>query len=311
VNTPTLHLRDTASLKLHPLQIAIPVPDKSSEAWRTFVCSVKEKGILQPLLVTEAGAIMDGGWRWRAATEAALPKVPVMVRDGKEAERIIFDSLLNRKQFSRGTAAFVLLRVKPDLVADAALRRTQNLRGQPNGNGCSSVSLSEQASLWGISERTLVDAVRVFKLFRDQPDLQAKYEPLLLAGEYSLAGIIQEATTSAKAEPASRPKPASRGKATQLRKSKRGRDLPKSGMQLFGEAFDKLSSALFQWHRFAPENRTKILSTWRHFVQVSLPPEFREALLPLEPITAPNNPDTFVTDRSLAPSTAAGADPTH
>lgn len=54
--------------------------------------SIKQYGILQPLVVTPHGqgkyAIVAGERRWRAAQLAGEPKVPVIVRSTKELERL-------------------------------------------------------------------------------------------------------------------------------------------------------------------------------------------------------------------------------
>jgi ParB family chromosome partitioning protein len=56
-----------------------------------LVESVKEKGILQPILVspTEGGTyeIIAGERRWRAAQRAGLKEIPVVIKSGSEGER--------------------------------------------------------------------------------------------------------------------------------------------------------------------------------------------------------------------------------
>jgi len=51
--------------------------------------SMKEQGVVQPLVVRRVGArfqIIAGERRWRAAKQAGLAKVPVVVRDANDAE---------------------------------------------------------------------------------------------------------------------------------------------------------------------------------------------------------------------------------
>jgi ParB family chromosome partitioning protein len=56
-----------------------------------LVSSIREKGILQPILVspTEGGTyeIIAGERRWRAAQQAGLKEVPVVIKSGTESER--------------------------------------------------------------------------------------------------------------------------------------------------------------------------------------------------------------------------------
>lgn len=75
----------------------IPSPDQprttfDEEALRQLAQSIKQYGILQPLIVTPHGAgryaIVAGERRWRAAQLAGETKVPVIVRTTKELERL-------------------------------------------------------------------------------------------------------------------------------------------------------------------------------------------------------------------------------
>lgn len=54
-----------------------------------LVASIKEKGVLQPLIVRKAGdeyEIVAGERRWRAAQQAQLHELPVLVRDFSDTE---------------------------------------------------------------------------------------------------------------------------------------------------------------------------------------------------------------------------------
>jgi len=63
----------------------------SEEALADLVASIKQKGILQPILVTptEGGTyeIIAGERRWRAAQRAGLKEIPVVIKSGSEMER--------------------------------------------------------------------------------------------------------------------------------------------------------------------------------------------------------------------------------
>jgi len=54
-------------------------------ALRELAASIKEKGILQPIIVTRTGdgtfRIVAGERRWRAASLAGLKKIPAMIKD--------------------------------------------------------------------------------------------------------------------------------------------------------------------------------------------------------------------------------------
>ncbi len=74
----------------------IPNPDQprqtfEKEALEQLAASIKNHGILQPLVVTPHGkqyTIVAGERRWRAAQLAGLTKVPALVRTLKELERL-------------------------------------------------------------------------------------------------------------------------------------------------------------------------------------------------------------------------------
>ncbi len=62
-----------------------------SSALSELAASIKERGVLQPILVTPAEngsyEIIAGERRWRAAQEAGLSEIPAVVRTGSENER--------------------------------------------------------------------------------------------------------------------------------------------------------------------------------------------------------------------------------
>ncbi|WP_109465462.1 ParB/RepB/Spo0J family partition protein [Albibacillus kandeliae] len=78
-----------------PIERVVPNPDQprrrfSKEALDELASSVKEKGIIQPLIVREVAGgnfeIVAGERRWRAAQQAQLHEVPVIVRDFDDTE---------------------------------------------------------------------------------------------------------------------------------------------------------------------------------------------------------------------------------
>ena len=74
--------------KLSP-SIYQPRQDFNEEALDALVASVKEKGVLQPLLVRKNGnkyEIIAGERRWRAAKQAGLDSVPVIEKDFSNKE---------------------------------------------------------------------------------------------------------------------------------------------------------------------------------------------------------------------------------
>ncbi len=91
---------EQASEKPRPAEQSVPIekvqpnPDQprqafAKEALDELAASIKEKGIIQPLIVRKKGdgfEIVAGERRWRAAQQAQLHEVPVIVRDFTDTE---------------------------------------------------------------------------------------------------------------------------------------------------------------------------------------------------------------------------------
>ncbi|MEP1588232.1 MAG: ParB/RepB/Spo0J family partition protein [Tateyamaria sp.] len=89
---------DTTTDRLSDQQIPIerirPNPDQPRKRFESaplddLVASIKEKGVLQPLIVRPVGdefEIVAGERRWRAAQQAQLHSLPVIVRDFTDTE---------------------------------------------------------------------------------------------------------------------------------------------------------------------------------------------------------------------------------
>src|SRR5688572_6608258 len=92
----SLLLDDNERIQKIPTGELVANPDQprqhfDDEALRQLAESIKQYGIVQPLVVTpfEKGyAIVAGERRWRAAKLAGLPKVPVIVRTVKQLENL-------------------------------------------------------------------------------------------------------------------------------------------------------------------------------------------------------------------------------
>jgi ParB family transcriptional regulator, chromosome partitioning protein len=77
-----------------PIESLAPNPDQprrdfDPDALQELAASIREKGVIQPLIVRPRGAgyeIVAGERRWRAAQLAQLHEVPVLVRDLSDAE---------------------------------------------------------------------------------------------------------------------------------------------------------------------------------------------------------------------------------
>ncbi len=78
--------------RLVPIEDLLPNPNQPRQSvgdLSELVASVREKGVLEPILVRPLGGrfqIIAGERRYRAATEAGLVEVPCVVREADDAE---------------------------------------------------------------------------------------------------------------------------------------------------------------------------------------------------------------------------------
>src|SRR5712671_4860693 len=82
--------------RVHQIDLATIVPsalqprkDFGREALQELIDSIRQHGIIQPLIVRQVGArfeLIAGERRWRAAQEAGLTQVPVIIRSASDME---------------------------------------------------------------------------------------------------------------------------------------------------------------------------------------------------------------------------------
>ena len=81
-----MHQINLTTIVPSPLQ---PRKDFAREALQELVDSIRQHGIIQPLIVREAGArfeLIAGERRWRAAQEIGLTEVPAIIRSANDLE---------------------------------------------------------------------------------------------------------------------------------------------------------------------------------------------------------------------------------
>jgi ParB family transcriptional regulator, chromosome partitioning protein len=81
-----VHRINLASIVPSPLQ---PRKDFGREALQELIDSIRQHGIIQPLIVRQVGArfeLIAGERRWRAAQETGLTQVPVIIRSAGDME---------------------------------------------------------------------------------------------------------------------------------------------------------------------------------------------------------------------------------
>lgn len=134
-----------------------------AEEYADIVAGIRERGILVPLDVTEAGVVLDGRHRLQAAIELGLSEVPVRsVTPPDEFEYMILAASQRRHLNASQRAALALDLSEYHEAKDTARRRRSHEREAvatlPQARGR---SREVGARLAGVSERTLQDAATV------------------------------------------------------------------------------------------------------------------------------------------------------
>jgi ParB family chromosome partitioning protein len=99
IGTPSVATRPEAGesgQRVHQINLATIVPsalqprkDFGHEALQELIDSIRQHGIIQPLIVRQAGArfeLIAGERRWRAAQEIGLTEVPAIIRSANDLE---------------------------------------------------------------------------------------------------------------------------------------------------------------------------------------------------------------------------------
>lgn len=120
-----------------------------TEALEALSASIVEHGVLQPLLVSEDGPgrylILAGERRWRAAKQAGLERVPVVIREKVDGQLELELALVENLQ-------------RRDLTALEEARAFEQLR---TDRGMSQSQIAERV---GIDRSTVANSLRLLKL---------------------------------------------------------------------------------------------------------------------------------------------------
>jgi ParB family chromosome partitioning protein len=144
-----------------PLGRLVPNPNQprarfDEEALASLADSIREHGLLQPLLVTDAGAdgfmILAGERRFRAARRAGLERVPVVIRERLDERAELEIALVENLQ-------------RRDLTPLEEARAYEHLRTQ---HGLSQAEIAERV---GIDRSTVANSMRLLKLAPETQEL--------------------------------------------------------------------------------------------------------------------------------------------
>jgi N6-adenosine-specific RNA methylase IME4 len=160
----TVALRPLAELRAHPH--AGEVPPLTAVEYAALRADIAERGLLQPLEVTEGGVVLDGRARLQALHELTRTEAPVVVvAPEDELAHILRAALLRRQLNASQRAALAVKLVALDELRAAA--RDRSLANLHPGTERAILPAPDErvreriAELAGTSERTVQDALCV------------------------------------------------------------------------------------------------------------------------------------------------------
>lgn len=236
------------SLRTHRLLVHLPALPTDSTEYRNLAADVAARGIDQPLIVcrTEDGAedegsyyVLDGRHRHAAALDAGLATVPVIIRDEADAEGIVLGALVQRRHYTKSALVYAVWPwFAPRTHRKGGDRRSK--KSNPNDSGL--IPMGEIADRLGVSEDLVTFAKQAHELFAERPDLRAKFEPAILAGELALNRLPGAV--------AGRDSTIGRERATP------------EPQQLLFQGFDLLKTRFGRWEKIAESERTALSAEW-------------------------------------------------
>lgn len=156
--------------------------DKSADLSQSLAVireSIRATGIREKLKVCKNSKgqwlIVDGRHRHAIAKELKLETVPCEEVKEEEAAEIIM-AMATSRPMSKGALAYLALITHPEVA-------TQEKRGGDQKRTHCAFETSEQlAARFGVSARTMDDAMWLFKIFETRDDAREKYEPSIWIG---------------------------------------------------------------------------------------------------------------------------------
>lgn len=93
-----------------------------------LIDDIVARGIDQPLILDPNNRILDGRHRWRAASRANIPTVPVQIRPESDAAGIILGTILQRRHYGKSALAYMAYPLLEKGLDEARVRSRANLK---------------------------------------------------------------------------------------------------------------------------------------------------------------------------------------
>lgn len=177
-------------LKPHPRNNEF-FDDMSGEKWQEFLTSIKDRGVIEPIVITQNNVIVSGHQRVRACKELGIDTVMCDMHYYKNEDQILQDLIetnIRQRGDVGGSAKKVGKRIK-ELeriygVREGSLNEKGNNRiGEPNNSG-DQITQSDIAAQMGIS----VDTLQNYKMMAEMiPELEDLMETGIVTKTTALA----------------------------------------------------------------------------------------------------------------------------
>jgi hypothetical protein len=160
--------RDPAALRPHQILKWIPEPSEDSHDLLSAADTIRECGPIHPIVIDDAGEILDDSsrLRWMAAKRMQLRSVPVLVhRQGELIPLIALSALIGRPHYTRSALAYLAVPLLKPAFDAARTARVENLKNAEKSSIVHSVhyrqTADEFAEALGICRRLLFSARQV------------------------------------------------------------------------------------------------------------------------------------------------------
>ncbi len=176
-----MHTNSNPEIRINPAYARL-VPPLSPEEIKSLNQSIKEIGLLVPIVVNQRGTILDGHHRYRACQELGI-EAKTIVResnDNLDEELFVIKSNLIRRQLNPYQRTELALKTKPML--EAIVKRNESLAGKGDRNLTPLGRVDETIGEMACVSR---DTVRKVQKLMDSGKLDAVREALRL-GELSI-----------------------------------------------------------------------------------------------------------------------------
>lgn len=204
-------LRRVADLRVHSVLRGVPKLPADSQEFLVLVESIRLHGLIEPLIITSDGDIVDG--RHRAAALLTIDRDAdawCMIVAQERAPEIALATLSARRHLvTKGQLAYVAFPLyRP--AYEAVVRRVGEMRRNGVLQSSDQAGVDVLAEQMGVSRDEFLRAAKVHKIFSQHPELRDVWEPRILDTHAPIglgaviAGIAGEAATKGKARPPQR-----------------------------------------------------------------------------------------------------------